>query len=128
MKVDHFSRFSTFKASIWVHELLFSTRHASAAKNIIYRRPLCPTIQCSNAYSRRHNQYFALIAARSITPIHAGFLVRVVAKIKPEGKSFVAVAIYITKQSTAEGYLVYQLELNNKAVEIPKSSIADHNS
>ena len=52
--------------------------------------------------------------------LQAGLLVRVINKIY-QGQSFVAIAIYITQEFTTEKYLVYQPELNNKAVGIPNS-------
>jgi hypothetical protein len=60
--------------------------------------------------------------------LHAGLLVRVVNKIKPEGESFVAIAIYITEAFIAKLYLVYQPEPNNPTVGIPNSLIAAHSS
>ena len=55
--------------------------------------------------------------------LQAGLLVRVVNKLTGRN-SFVAIAIYITMEMTAEWYFVYQPALGDKKVAIPHSLIA----
>jgi len=80
----------------------------------------CPKINIEVGSEANHRDRYRML-------LQAGLLARVVNKLTLRARnSFVAIAIYITKELIVEWYFVYQVELQDKKVVIPYSSIADH--
>jgi hypothetical protein len=80
-----------------------------------FRLDTCPRISieiCSDV--TKHSDRYRLL-------LQAGLLVRVINTIKTTGDSFVAVAIYITENTSAEWYLVYQPDRRDQNVGIANS-------
>jgi hypothetical protein len=93
----------------------------SPRSDFLFSLDTCPRINIEISSNQVESDRYRML-------LQAGLLVRVMNKIKAESESFVAISLYITKPFTAERYLVYQPELNNEAVGIPNSSIADYSS
>ena len=80
----------------------------------------CPRINIEVCSDPRHERdCYRLL-------LQAGLLVRTMNMIKPEGSSFISIAIYVSNHHSADWYLVYQPDRADPKVGITNSSIADH--